>query len=142
MNHPSDRNMPLPSETKVMRRGTVPQEGDALQDRGTVVATRDHALIRKWAARYRAEPATGEATPSGQATTLDVHDGGARIRLNFPAAAQFRPISWDEWLSVFDRDRLVFVYEPEGTSEGGVFGRQSSSYYRLVPAAEWAGDIH
>ena len=130
--------MPRPSETKVMQRGAMPQAAGALQDRGTVVATRDHALIREWATRYSAEPATGEATPTGEAT-LDVQDGGARIRFNFPAAAQFRPISWDEWLSAFDRDRLVFVYEPEGTGEGGAFGRRSGSYYRLMPVTEWTG---
>lgn len=38
------------------------------------VATREHALIREWAARHGAEPATGEATPSGPAT-INVKDG-------------------------------------------------------------------
>lgn len=75
-------------------------------------ATRDKDLIRLWASRHRAEPATGEATPSGPAT-IDVNDGGAGIRFNFPGAARFRPISWDEWFDNFDRFRLVFVYEED-----------------------------
>jgi len=76
------------------------------------LATRDKELIRLWAARHGAEPSTGEATPSGPAT-IDVNDGGAGIRFNFPAAARFRPISWDEWFDNFDRHHLVFVYEED-----------------------------
>ena len=74
--------------------------------------TRDKQVIRGWAQRHRAEPATGEATPSGPATVV-VNDGGAGIRFNFPAAARFRPISWDEWFENFDRHRLVFVYDED-----------------------------
>lgn len=76
------------------------------------LATRDKELIRLWAARHGAEPATGEATPSGPAT-IHVNDGGAGIRFNFPGAARFRPISWDEWFDNFDRHRLVFVYDED-----------------------------
>ena len=76
------------------------------------LATRDKDLIRQWAERHRAEPATGEATASGPAT-IDVNDGGAGIRFNFPAVARFRPISWDEWFENFDRHRLIFVYEED-----------------------------
>jgi hypothetical protein len=42
-----------------------------------------------------------------------VNDGGAGIRFNFPGAARFRPISWEEWFDHFDRWRLVFVYEED-----------------------------
>jgi Protein of unknown function (DUF2934) len=76
------------------------------------LATRDKEVIRRWAARHCAEPATGEATASGPAT-IDVKDGGAGIRFNFPAAARFRPISWEEWFENFDQYRLVFVYEED-----------------------------
>ena len=76
------------------------------------LATRDHNLIRQWAERHSAAPATGESTPSGPAT-LHVNDGGARIRFNFPGFSRFRPISWEEWFETFDRDQLTFVYEQE-----------------------------
>jgi hypothetical protein len=79
---------------------------------GRCIATRDPELIRAWATRHRAEPATGEATASGPAT-VDVRDGGVGIRFNFPGAGRYRPISWDEWLAHFERYRLVFVYEEE-----------------------------
>jgi hypothetical protein len=76
------------------------------------LATKDHGIIQQWAARHNAEPATGEATPSGPAT-LTVTDGGAGIRFNFPGIARFRPISWTEWFDNFDRHELTFVFEEE-----------------------------
>ena len=76
------------------------------------VATREHEVIRRWAARHQAEPETGEATSSGPAT-IHVNDGGAGIRFNFPGFARFRPITWDEWFSHFDECRLTFVYEAD-----------------------------
>jgi hypothetical protein len=75
-------------------------------------ATRDHADIRRWATKHKAEPATGEATPSGPAGR-NVNDAGAGIRFNFPGFAPLRPISWEEWLDNFDQHELVFVYEEE-----------------------------
>ena len=96
------------------------------QPPGAVVATADHELIREWAARHDAEPATGEATESGP-PTLDVQDGGAGIRFNFPAAARFRPITWEEWFQNFTRYDLMFVYERD------VPGQRPSLRYRLLP---------
>jgi hypothetical protein len=75
-----------------------------------VVATTDHDEIAAWAIRHRAEPATGEATASGMAT-LDVNDGGAPIRFNFPGYARLRQISWQEWFDSFEHHDLLFVYE-------------------------------
>jgi hypothetical protein len=101
-------------------------EHDEPGDPGTrTLATRDHAVIRRWADRRQAEPATGEATESGPAT-LQVNDGGAGVRFNFPGFARFRPISWDEWLENFDRHALTFVYE-ELMADGTVSAR-----YRLM----------
>ena len=76
------------------------------------IFTQDHEVIRRWAARRGAEPATGEATASGPAT-IDVNDGGAGIRFNFPGVQRFRPIAWDEWFENFDGHDLWFVYEEE-----------------------------
>ena len=90
----------------------VSTDGDGQPGVGRGVATQDHEVIRRWAARHGAEPATGEATASGPAT-IDVRDGGAGIRFNFPGFARFRPISWDEWFENLDHHRLAFVYEEE-----------------------------
>ena len=45
--------------------------------------------------------------------TVEVNDGGAGIRFNFPSAARFRPITWEEWFENFDANGLTFVYEEE-----------------------------
>jgi hypothetical protein len=97
---------------------------------GQVVSTRDHEVIKRWAEKRQAQPATGEATSSGPAT-IDVNDGGAGIRFNFPGTGLFRPISWDEWLSNFDRHLCAFVYERD--QPDGVL----SNRYRIVKASQW-----
>ena len=76
------------------------------------ITTRDPAEIRRWAARHRAEPATGEASASGPATTR-VTDGGTGLRFNFPGFAPFRSITWDEWFEHFHQHGLAFVYEED-----------------------------
>jgi hypothetical protein len=96
---------------------------------GGVVFTRDHDVIRRWAAERGAEPATGEATRSGPAT-VNVNDGGAGIRFNFPGLSAFRPISWDEWFDNFDGNGCAFVFDADASTP-------PSSRYRIVRAAEW-----
>jgi hypothetical protein len=73
-------------------------------------STRDHETIRQWAVLHQAEPATGAETESGPAT-VTVNDDAPAVRFNFPGAARFRPIGWDEWLTYFDRHQLLFVYD-------------------------------
>jgi hypothetical protein len=81
-----------------------------------IAATTDPELIKAWAALHGAQPATGQATRSG-AATIDVNDGGAGIRFNFPGFARLRPIPWDEWLDNFERHDLLFVYEEQDREE-------------------------
>ena len=83
-----------------------------------VVATADHELIRRWARRRHAEPATGEATESGPATAASVNDQGGGVRFNFPGVSRFRPIDWDEWFRNFDAHSLAFVYERDEPGHG------------------------
>lgn len=111
----------------------VDQNDATEQQPGDVMATDDHELIRQWAARHSAEPATGEATRSGPATR-SVQDGGAGIRFNFPGAGAFRPITWDEWLQHFTQHDLLFVYEED------VPGRPPNNRYRLVPRQKLQGE--
>jgi hypothetical protein len=95
-----------------------------------VVSTRDHEVIRQWARTRHAEPATGEATASGPAT-VDVKDGGAGIRFNFPGQGTFRPIAWEEWLQNFDLHECAFVFDQNSP------GTVVSNRYRIVKAADW-----
>ena len=94
-----------------------------------VIFTRDHDVIREWAKKRQAEPATGEATASGPAT-VDVKDGGAGVRFNFPGTGAYRPIEWDEWFENFDRHDCAFVFDNDGATP-------MSSRYRIVKASEW-----
>ena len=90
-----------------------------------VAGTRDHQVIQRWASKHKAEPATGERTKSGE-STVEVNDGDAGIRFNFPGVGRFRPITWDEWFDNFEMHELVFVYERDPA------GRSQSYKYRLV----------
>lgn len=101
------------------------------QPTGSIVATDDEELIREWAHRRDAEPATGEATASGPAT-VTIKDGDAGVRFNFPGAARFRTISWEEWFGNFHQHNLLFVYQRD----------DASATYRLVPKSRLAGEAN
>jgi hypothetical protein len=110
------------------------------------VITRDHDVIRQWAQRHRAEPATGEESPSGPAV-VRVNDGGAGVRFNFPGVAPFRPITWDEWFDNFERNGLSFVYEEEVADRayqtfkerGETHGRDREDWFEAEKALEKSG---
>ena len=102
---PQDRHVPDVSRTK-------PPDPTA-----AVLSTRDHEVIWKWARSREAEPATGEDTASGPASSMRVVDGGTALRFNFPAMSRFRRISWREWFDHFDHNHLTFVYD---NSESGI----------------------
>ena len=93
-------------------------------------ATRDRTLIQGWAKKRTAEPATGQDSASGPATSLSVNDGDAGIRFNFPGHARYRPISWDEWFDHFDLHDLTFLFEEDEP------GRPMSHRWRLMPTTE------
>ena len=57
---------------------------------------------------------------------MDVHDGGAGIRFNFPGVRRYRSIEWDEWIEHFRKHELVFVYERDRP------GEPPSPRYRLL----------
>jgi hypothetical protein len=110
----------------------VDRDSAGQQQPGAVMATEDPHVIREWANRHGAEPATGQPTSSGPGV-VDVNDGGAGIRFNFPGAARFRPISWDEWFRNFTEYDLTFVYEAD------VSGQPPGNRYRLVPKTKLPG---
>ncbi|MEO8260136.1 MAG: hypothetical protein ABI868_22510 [Acidobacteriota bacterium] len=102
----------------------------AAESSDATLHTRDHTVIRQWAARRGADPATGEETASGPATVA-ITDTGAGIRFNFPGLGRFRPISWDEWFGNFDQHQLAFVYE-DAVGDGDAL----SCRYRIVSASD------
>ncbi len=122
---------------------------DATSWTAATLATRDHRVIKGWAAARQAQPATGEASSSGPPGDLHVVDGGAGLRFNFPGVAAFRPIDWDEWLTHFDDHELLFVFDNDDagrpgagtTASGSLAGPAGtrSNRYRLVKGPEWDG---
>ena len=118
-------NSNIPLFNKVEAR--LARSADTSDAHHASIATRDHEAIRQWGARHRAEPATGEATASGPAT-VHMRDGGAGIRLNFPGAGRFRPITWDEWFENFERHHLTFVYEDRRSRLRRVGGSRRRSW--------------
>ncbi|WP_285777269.1 hypothetical protein [Microtetraspora sp. NBRC 13810] len=81
--------------------------------------TSEHDVIRKWAQRRRAEPATVPGTG---------HDGRpGLLRFDFPGygGAGLTHISWDRWFETFDERELRFVYQ-ERREDGG-----DSNFFRL-----------
>jgi len=113
---------PIPNVT----RETAPEPG------ATALSTRDHEVIRAWALRVAAEPATAEETPSGPAPAMQVADGGTALRFNFPGMSPFREISWTEWLDHFNSHDFTFVYD------NAELGQPPSARYRIVPTIELA----
>jgi hypothetical protein len=124
-------------------RDPLSPENEPGAEKTGALSTRDHEAIRRWAARHCAEPATGEATSSGPAT-VSVNDGGAGVRFNFPSAARFRPITWDEWFANFDDHGLTFVYEEEVAdrayelfeARGGAHGRDQEDWFAAEQALQ------
>jgi hypothetical protein len=104
-----------------------------------LIGTNDPALVRAWAGHHDAEPATGEASPSGPAT-VHVNDQGTGLRFNFPGMSRYRPVPWDEWLAHFMREQLIFVYEAQHDGDTALshFG---GAFYRLVRASEWGDQL-
>lgn len=123
---PSTRHPDAPADTAI----DGPVGGAAL------AGTRDAALIRGWAEYHGAEPATGEATASGPAT-VSVNDQGSGLRFNFPGAARFREVTWDEWLGHFVTAGLVFVFEAPRPAADGAPARFGGAFYRVVSAVDW-----
>lgn len=99
----------------------------------TVLATRDHEVIREWARIFSADPATGEASESGPASAMKVSDGGSGLRFNFPGFGRFREISWTEWFDHFNSHDLTFVYENPDAH------KPPSPRYRLVRTEDLNG---
>ena len=116
----------LPENGRIQRVNFADEFVNAFSD---PVFTCEHDVIRQWAEIRHAEPATGEATPSGP-QTVHVNDGGAGIRFNFPGAAAFRPISWEEWFENFDQHHCAFVCDNDRSMP-------LSNRYRIVNADEW-----
>jgi hypothetical protein len=96
--------------------------GDEPDRDGQTLATRSPDVIRDWAERRDATPATATRGKDGEARTLrfDFQGGGGNGR-----SSRLEQISWDEWLRVFEDRKLVFLYQ-ERRRDGS-----DSNFFRL-----------
>ncbi|MFL6121317.1 Rho termination factor N-terminal domain-containing protein [Actinophytocola sp.] len=86
---------------------------------GRSLVTTDHDVIRQWAEKRDAAPATVPGTEH------DDHLGV--LRFDFPGYGgdTLRHVDWDEWFATFDQRRLNFIYQEE-RSDGS-----PSNFFRL-----------
>jgi hypothetical protein len=102
------------------KSGKVVHDPSEEEDReGQTLVTRDHDVIRQWAERRRAEPATVDGTEHG--------DHLGVLRFDFPGygGQSLRKVSWDEWFKTFDDRGLNFIHQ-EHRSDGS-----DSNFFRL-----------
>ena len=81
----------------------------ALEDRDDLTATTDHAVVRDLVEEYDGYPAHVERTEGGDSGLLrlafpDVESGDADLN------EDLKELSWEEFLSEFDQQRLALVY--------------------------------
>lgn len=102
------------------KSGKVVHDPSEEEDReGQTLVTRDHDVIREWAERRGAQPATVEGTEHG--------DHLGVLRFDFPGygGQTLRKVTWDEWFKTFDDRGLNFIYQ-EHRSNGS-----DSNFFRL-----------
>jgi hypothetical protein len=84
-------------------------------ERGQTLATRNPAVIQRWADERKAKPATIPGADPERPRVL---------RLDFPGYAEdLEPVSWDAWCAVFERRQVVFLFQEHLKS-----GRQSNFF--------------
>ncbi|GAA4455728.1 hypothetical protein GCM10023170_049240 [Phytohabitans houttuyneae] len=93
---------------------------------GRSLVTTGHEVIRQWAERRDAAPATISGTE---------HDERAGVlTFDFPlgdSGERLYQISWDDWFRTFDERHLNFIYQEERSD-----GRQSNFFRLESPCRE------
>jgi hypothetical protein len=82
--------------------------------------TTNHEEIRRWVEQH-------DGTPAAVKDTGGADDPGI-LRINFPGGAQesLEEMSWDEWFSKFEDNKLAFLYQEEKASG------EDSTFFKLV----------
>jgi hypothetical protein len=81
--------------------------------------TTDHGTIRRWAEERGGRPATVEGSGSKNEPGI--------LRIDFePTDEGMAKVSWDDFFSRFDRERLAFLYQDK-TEDGSV-----SRFHRFI----------
>jgi hypothetical protein len=104
------------SSLKYSQEVTSPD--DEPEREGRSLATTSHDVIRQWAEKRDATPATVEGTEH------EGHLGVLRFDFGDDTAA-LTHVSWEEWFTTFDERGLNFIYQ-ETRSDGS-----ESNFFRL-----------
>lgn len=88
-----------------MRAKWISSTDEHAERKGQTLATRDHDVIRRWAADREARPATVIGTEHGKRA------GVLRFAFNGQDSKRLQAIDWDEWFDTFDGRDLVFLYQ-------------------------------
>jgi hypothetical protein len=106
-----------------LRAKWVHRPGEKPDRSGQTLATRDHDVIRDWAERRNAIPATATRTRGGEPRTLRFDflgdDGGGRND-------RLEEVPWEEVFRIFDERDLVFLFQ-ETRRDGS-----QSNFWRLL----------
>jgi hypothetical protein len=97
---------------------TIESPGEQQERPGRSLVTRDHEVIRQWAEKRGARPATVKGTEHGDLLGVLTFDFGERDE-------NLREVGWDEWFKTFDARGLNFLYQETRRD-----GRQSN-FFRL-----------
>jgi hypothetical protein len=89
--------------------------------------TIEHAQIIEWTQNRGGRPA------------IDKSATGARPIIRFPNETDNDAVSWEEWMSVFDSDKWIFIYQ-DRTTEGDL-SRSWKIRPRFEPESRWSCDI-
>src|SRR5262245_12379204 len=89
--------------------------------------TIEHAQIVRWTQNRGGRPA------------IDRMGAAARPIIRFPHEGDDNLVSWEEWISVFDRNEWAFIYQ-DRTPDG-----ERSRNWRIIPRfepnAQWSCEI-
>lgn len=80
--------------------------------------TTDHNTIKRWVEARQGRPSV--VTKNARETEI--------LRIDFPSYEEenLRPVSWEKWFEIFERNKLALVYQ-ERTKEG-----KQSNFNKIV----------
>lgn len=84
----------------------------------TSKTTTDHSTIKAWASKRDGKPAIVKDTKS---------NGSGLLRINFPGFAEegLEDVSWEQFFSIFEENKLAFLYQEE-------IDGQKSRFFKFV----------
>lgn len=103
----------------------VESPSDKPEHAGKTLATKNPDVIKSWAERREAAPATVPGTEHG--------DHLGVLRFDFPGygGQELKHVDWDQWLNTFKSRNLTFIYQEEKSD-----GKQSNFFQLDNPDRE------